>query len=286
MRAMTAPGYSPQEVYQVCINSVSDLNLRSRLNAVVANIGHAADEYLQKGPISELHTIASSECDNDTIVVGEVTKKELKDVYSAHMVPRTKPARTIYDSIVARAPLGRCPFCGFGHATTLDHYLPKSKYPKLSVLPLNLVPSCKDCNSGKLARTPSTQEEQSLHPYFDHANYVEEQWLFARVVHTEPVTLNFFVSPPDDWSDSSKARVHAHFDEFKLAARYAVESSSQLACLRDTLAMHREQNGVDSVRQHLEFEAQSNYRQHRNSWQTAMFQGLANSDWYCNGGFI
>lgn len=286
MRAMTAPGYSPREVYQACTNSVSDPGLRLRLNAVVESIVQSGEEYLDKGPTGQLYSIASNECDNDTVVTGHVTKKELKDVYSVHMVSRAKPARSIYDSLVASAPFGRCPFCGFGHATTLDHYLPKSKFPKLSVMPLNLVPSCKDCNSGKQARTPTTEEEQSLHPYFDQSHFVECQWLFARVLQTSPVTLQFFVSPPNDWSETSKNRVHVHFDEFRLAARYAVESSSQLACLRDTLAIHREINGAEAVKQHLNIEARSSSLQYRNSWQTAMFQALANSDWYCNGGFL
>lgn len=286
MRAMTVPNYTPSQVFQECTNSIADISLRSRLEAVSQNIDYAANDYRVKAPTSQLYTILPNNCNNNDIVIGAVTKKELKDVYSAHMVPKGKPARKVYDYVLASAPRGRCPFCGFGHASTLDHYLPKSKYPQFSVLPLNLVPCCKDCNSGKHADSAITEAQQSLHPYFDHAQYVNEQWLFAAVNQTSPVTIHFYAQAPDHWADISKARVQSHFEEFKLGARYAIEASNQLACLRDTLTSYREINGVAAVKQHLTIEANTHFRQHKNSWQTAMFQSLANSDWYCDGGFL
>jgi hypothetical protein len=79
--------------------------------------------------------------------------------------------------------------------------------------------------------------------------------------------------------------VRAHFKAFKLGARYSIEASNQLASLRDILSSYREIGGA-AVKQHLTIEANAHFRQHKNSWQTAMFQSLANSDWYCDGGFL
>lgn len=286
MRAMTAPNFTVLDVYQKCINSISDISLRSRLNFIIPHIATAAEGYQICASTCQLHTIKPNESDNDEFVIGEVTKGELKAVYSSHMVPQKKPARYFYDSILAKAPLGRCPFCGFGYASTLDHYLPKSKYPQLSVLPLNLIPCCKDCNSVKLADVVRTEGGQSLHPYFDHTQYVDEQWLFAHVIESTPATITFYVKPPDHWSDVSKSRVQAHFNAFELGARYAIEASTQLACLRDTLTSYLEISGSSAVKRHLAIEASTYFRHHKNSWQTAMFQSLANSDWYCDGGFV
>ena len=173
-----------------------------------------------------------------------------------------------------------------GHASTLDHYLPKTKYPQLSVVPINLVPSCKDCNTGKSTAVYFTAEEQSLHPYYDHHSFVNEQWLYAEVIHTKPASIRFYVQAPAHWDDISKARVQSHFRGFKLGSRYSIEASNQIACLREILSRHRELLGEEGVRQHLMIEAQANYQQHSNSWQTAMFQALADSDWYCNWGFL
>jgi hypothetical protein len=202
------------------------------------------------------------------------------------MVGRTKPARAIYDMLLSRAPLGRCPFCGMGHASTLDHYLPKTKYPQLSVLPQNLVPSCKDCNTGKSTTIATTAITQCLHPYFDHHSFINEQWLFAEVVPTTPATIRFYIQAPETWDLISKGRVKTHFTDFNLASRYSVEASNQIACLRDSLLRYRDLLGVEGVKQHLIIEAKAHFQQHKNSWQTAMFQALASSSWYCEGGFL
>ncbi|WP_086478969.1 HNH endonuclease [Oceanospirillum sanctuarii] len=286
MRAMIPPGEDSRVVYQTCINSIADDNLRNRLNALANDIGVSADDYQQRATAKRLYTIPPNDCGNNDIALGAVTKKELKGVYSSHMVAKTKPARAIYDLLLSRAPLGRCPFCGMGHASTLDHYLPKTKYPQLSVVPLNLVPSCKDCNTGKSTAVATIAGDQCLHPYFDQQNFIDEQWLFSEVIHTTPATVRFYVQAPDYWDDISKARVQAHFRDFKLASRYSIEAGNQIACLRDTLSRYKELLGVKGVRQHLTIEAQAAGQQHKNSWQTAMFQALAGSDWYCDSGFL
>ena len=285
MRALAPPNYDPQEVYQSCINSITNENLRNRLNLVTNDIVVAGKDYRNRAAAKQLYTIPPNNCRNDEIVLGAVTKDEFKDVYSLHMVGREKPARAIYDSLLSQAPLGRCPFCGYGHASTLDHYLPKTKYPQFTVLPFNLVPSCKDCNTGKSTAIATTVEGQSLHPYFDHQNFVNEQWLYAEVMQTTPATIRYFVKAPEHWDDISKARVQTHFNNFKLASRYSVEASNQLACLRDSLICYRKLLGTDGIRTHLAIEASAHGCHHSNSWQTAMFQALVASDWYCERGF-
>lgn len=285
MRAILKPSLNPQAVYTTCIDSISDSELRIRLNLITNSLMITATDYEQKADNSQLYTLSPNTCRNSDIVLGSVTKKELKEIYNAHMVPREKPARLYYDSLLFNAPLGHCPYCGYGHASTLDHYLPKTKFPQFSVLPLNLVPACKDCNTGKSSAIVTTIDDQDLHPYFDHQHFITEQWLYANVVQTSPVSICFFVNPPDHWDDISKNRVRAHFKHFNLASRYAVESSSQLASLKGILARYTRQVGQESVRQHLIIEAESSFEQHVNSWQTAMYQALAASEWYCNGGF-
>ena len=56
---------------------------------------------------------------------------------------------------------------------------------------------------------------------------------------------------------TSKKRVQAHFRHFNLASRYAVESCSQLAGLKDVLTKYTQQMGQESVRQHLAIQAEN-----------------------------
>lgn len=286
MRAIAAPNYNIQDVYLTCITSIADESVRNRLDLAKNEIVAAGLDYKTRAENKQLYTIPPNNCGNDETALCSVTKNELKGIYSSHMVGKTKPARIIYDSLLSQAPLGRCPLCGFGHASTLDHYLPKSKFPQFSILPLNLIPSCKDCNTGKGTITAILAEEQSLHPYFDQDEFINTQWLYAEVIHTTPATVRFFASPPESWDHISKARAHSHFNDFKLASRYSIEASNNLACLRESLLCYRELLGADGIKSHLTIEAQSHASQHRNSWQTAMFQALSASDWYCAGGFM
>lgn len=285
MRAINPPNLDIKTVYETCINSITDVDLSTRLQNIMTNIIQSSSDYGNKALASTLYTIPPNHCDNDAIALGNVTKKELRAVYSSHLVPSTKPARIYYDQLISLAPLGKCPYCGVGYASTLDHYLPKNKFPQLSVTPLNLIPSCKDCNTGKKTSFPSTAHQQSLHPYYDHDNFIKDQWLYANVIETTPATIDYGVIPPYQWKADDKARVHTHFKDFDLKLKYSIEASNQIAVLRDSLLYAWDTKGFVGVRQQLMLDALAYYLKHPNSWQTAMYQALAKSDWYCNGGF-
>jgi len=179
------------------------------------------------------------------------------------------------------APLNRCPFCGTGIVTTLDHYLPKAKFPTFSVLAYNLVPSCKDCNKGKQTSYASTKEEQTLHPYYD--DFMNEQWLFAKVEQTSPVSISFFVDAPTEWSNVDKSRVEAHFIEYDLGIRFSVEASNELANLKEEFTLYS--IGTENRQDELNKKATIAQRRYLNSWESALYQALAESDWYCSGGY-
>src|SRR5204862_24909 len=108
-------------------------------------------------------------------VTGNLTKLDLMNLYSNQMVGSKGKARSIYDDILAAAG-GFCPLCGeLGQARTLDHYLPKANFPAYSVFPENLVPCCRDCNTGKNSSFPATRDKQALHPYLDKSAFFEER---------------------------------------------------------------------------------------------------------------
>jgi hypothetical protein len=141
MRAIQKPANDAGDVFRTCIGSIANHGLQSRLAAISAPLLTEGLEYDRKAGIAELYTISPDARSNDDLVRGPVTKAELKNVYTSHMVAKSKLARNIYQALLDRAPLGLCPSCGFGQAETLDHYLNKAGFPQFSVLPLNLVPA-------------------------------------------------------------------------------------------------------------------------------------------------
>jgi len=175
------------------------------------------------------------------------------------------------------------PLCGQHIVSTLDHYLPKTRYPALTVAPWNLVPACHDCNKAKSDTRPLTADEEALHPYYDDIE--GDLWLAAEVVESAPAALRFLVSPPHGWNDTLTARVLRQFQMLKLARLYAAKGAQELTDLHNLLRTHFATGGPDEVRLLLQQFAESCRAANMNGWRTATYRALANSDWYCQGGF-
>jgi hypothetical protein len=167
--------------------------------------------------------------------------------------------------------------------STIDHYLPKSEFPLLSVVPANLVPCCKDCNTEKGARRPSKSEDQFFHPYFD--NFDGATWLQAVVQQSQPVAILFSVVKPSTWTQSQHDRLSHHFHTLKLAPLYSSQAASEIVSRRLRLQALYKTGGASEVRDFLEEEATSAAAAHENSWRTAMYRALSVDGWFCGGGF-
>lgn len=282
MRAIAKPIDDPCSVFSVCVGSIQNVDLKTRLSQLSSGYGDIASNYEFLATVAQLSSLVVHTGDDASVVLGSVTKGELTSLYTQQMVGEKKPGRLIYEKLRALSLGKLCPSCGFGQVKTLDHYLPKSKYPLYSVLPANLIPSCRDCNTGKMAASASIAASQSIHPYFDQQHFFSDQWIVASVVQTEPATLSFSVSPPDSWDLLSKARATAHFESYDLSDRFSVRVGEQLAVLRHQLARFAEPL---SRSDHLRDMAADFEKVQKNSWQTAMHQALAASTWYCAVGY-
>lgn len=74
-------------------------------------------------------------------------KKELKSLYSYNRNPIKKLRNQV---LTERGYLNEfCPLCGVNLVNTMDHYIPQENYPLFVVHPLNLIPSCSQCNERK-----------------------------------------------------------------------------------------------------------------------------------------
>jgi hypothetical protein len=275
MRVISKPTISPLTAYTACYSSFRDATTKTKFSNINNFIDTQSNQYEHNANSKNLYTFMPH-----IHVSGTISKDDMITLYDNNMV-KNKEGRNIYDQLLSLAPLSRCPYCGIGQVSTLDHYLPKTEFPTFSVLPYNLVASCKDCNTGKLASYATTQNTQTLHPYYD--NFTIEQWLFARVLQTSPVSIEFYVNPPATWNQVDKDRVQSHFDNYKLNKRFSSQAASVLAYLRDKFLQYFS-NPID-IANELERDFNINRNIHLNSWETAMYQALYRNPWYCNGGF-
>ena len=109
------------------------------------------------------------------------------------------------------------------------------------MLPYNLVPICKDCNTEyKKEFSPNIKNKQLIHPYLDDDCFFNQQWLCA-VYMDETVTYS--VDPPTTWSDDKKEKVRFHFQTFNLAERFAENAVGPLSDLLNQIK-YSKVNGI------------------------------------------
>ncbi|WP_143738558.1 HNH endonuclease [Erythrobacter colymbi] len=265
------------DVLATCFGGVADAELQLRLQAITPLLVAAAANYDQLARVQSLHEVVRAPN------VGAVTRSELEALYSKQMSASNGAARVIYNAIRNAPPNGKCPLCGIGTVTVLDHHLPKAHYPSLSVCPFNLVPACDFCNNAKRARFPTCAEEQTLHPYYD--DYTQQQWIFAQLDIEGPPVLVFHVDAPAHWTQIDRLRAKRHFDVVKLGVSYTSNANDDLIPLRGHLTTIAATKGAGGVQAYLA-EEQARYADRLNSWQHIMFQTLAASPWFIGGGYL
>lgn len=230
------PNYSYTQSIDVCQEGITgnpDL-----LNKIINNKTQLSEVeiiYSTSASTGELYNINPllHNKEDDPAVIGNLKKSDLLSLYNNYFSKQNKPARSIYDSIMIAAD-EKCPYCGgIGRPRNLDHYLPKAFYPQFSVLPINLIPSCRDCNmDGKGSDYFKIKDEQVLQPYLDSKTFFEIQWIFAKYIkskdNNEPGMIDFFTNPPNEWSAENKSRVNNHFKQFDLRLRYSKEAAPRL----------------------------------------------------------
>ena len=279
MRNLPIPTDNAKDVYLNCISNFRNQDLKERLTSFKDEIEKESRNHqllAEKKELSSFNTGLPDNC--------PVTTEELKNVYTNKMVPKDSPGRDVYNKLILAPKFGLCPYCGQRTVSTIDHHLPKSHYPVLSVTPTNLVPSCKDCNTTKLEDRPENNNLVIIHPYFD--NIYSESWLEAKVIENNPAVIRFYVIKPDDWDETLHKRVINHFSTLELNDLYASQSAVELGNISGSLSTLYVSGGKEAVRTHLKQEAESRRRVLLNSWQTAFYSALYKSDWYCDGGFL
>ncbi|WP_416795960.1 hypothetical protein [Ciceribacter azotifigens] len=276
MRRLNRPPFAARDALNLCIASIRDEQLTSRLALICEQVAAAEAAYIQHGDQQELFQIPQ------TLGIGDVSADEMKRVYKDTFAKSAR-TRNIYDKIKKLPANDTCPICGQRTVGSLDHYLAQSLHSALVVAPINLVPACNDCNKAKLDAQPGTAAEQTLHPYFDNVD--DERWLYAAVELTNPASLRFYADPPADWHPVKRERVLNHFRKFGLGALYASHSGVELTNIRYGLQRIAERGTKEDIRAELLKRAESAKAAHINSWQTAMYHALAESDWFCTGGF-
>lgn len=283
MLRLAPPLSSANEVLNTCISGIGTAAFKACIETGTADLVAIALAYDSSALAGELYLIPPfpENANENTIIAAGITKKEFINLYEYYLRNKKKPGRTIYDKLLVAAN-EKCPFCGgIGRPRNLDHYLPKAFFPQFSIVPTNLVPACRDCNmDGKGVTYASRITEQIIHPYLDCDHFFVEQWVSANVIVGEPCSIEYIVSPPDNWSDFDKERVRTHFNDFDLGERFSIQAAEELSIIID------QRRGIMvgwSPEDFSEFLTSVVVAPlFINHWKRIMYQSLAESDDFCN----
>lgn len=282
MIKLNAPSYNFLQTLEHCIEGITGNNaLKAKVNHSKDALNVQSHNYLTSAQTGELYTFSPLRCARgaDPTVIDNLTKSELVKLYDLYLVKSGKPGRSVYNSLLLAAD-EKCPFCGgIGRPRNLDHFLPKAHFPLFSVVPNNLVPSCRDCNmDGKGQYFAVNKSQQVIQPYLDDMKFFDEQWIFASYTsgeNNEPGTFIYFVNPPDYWDDDDKNRVITHFTDFELAVRFATKAAEELATSLAQIDLLKELGISNSQVKQTLVDPVIDEAPFVNHWRRGMYQALA-----------
>ncbi|WP_283572358.1 HNH endonuclease signature motif containing protein [Streptococcus agalactiae] len=188
-----------------------DIDDEDNFNAIVSLLSYYEKEYNDSYDNLSNLRITTEDDDNYTF-------SSIQNYYSEYYSGRTLfKYREYMEQLVEK----RCPICDCSFAysqVTLDHILPKSKFPFLSITPINLVPTCYNCNMRKNDGIPS----KVLNPYFHGFSPFDYLTIIIKVNVEKPfestIDINFAdlnVVPPEQ-----VIYIRENIDLYKLRQKY------------------------------------------------------------------
>ena len=185
------------------------------------------------------------------------------------------PIRDLWGETIAAA--GKCVFCNSRFAEEADHFLPKTHYPALAVLHLNLVGTCSRCNKHKSSSSTGNPSKQFVHPYFD---LIPREQVFLHCTPFDGLVFAplYRVDPPGDWQGDVGMRLTWQFRRLKLDGYYRQEAISWFSNQAyGWLQVAR--GGWDGLAATLNGALESHNRSEGpNTWTSATIRGLLEDD--------
>lgn len=274
MITIDKPDLEVIEVVEVCKNSMREGNeLKEKLAECTTEIISGETVYKQLSENKDFHLFPPSEDIN-----GILDHTDMSKIYNEKFVGGA--ARDFYDQIKLLVIDEKCPFCGQKNIKEMDHFLPKEKYPILAITPINLIPICKDCNFIKKSHTPTSYETILFNPYFD--NFNSEKWLKAKVSKSLPLKIKFFIVEDNGIAARDLSRIKETFKVLDLAKIYRIEANTEINNMKYSWKTIYRKKGGFALHERLREDAESRREYRVNSWQTALYEALAESDWFYN----
>lgn len=275
MIKLQKPNFVQEDIINDCISNMQEGQMKQNIVNSKNEIISESNNYDKKANEGKLSNISI----HDKLKSG-ATKSDMVKLYDRKFVPKGQGGRKYYDAIKLLSPNKRCPYCAQREANTLDHYLPKTKYPTYTVTPYNLVPCCTDCNNLKKDDILNDRIDEIIHPYYD--DFTDEKWIVAKMIEEEPVAFEFGVKCPQNWNEVKRRRAEKHFEKFALNKLYMPYASEEyISCFNRIERLYR-RGGKILAMDDLKEQIEDREKIRLNTWQAAMYQAIIDSEWFWN----
>lgn len=270
MIPIAPPDIGPGDVFAASLTRMKASELRTRLTSSADEIlafGALYTDQATRRSLHEVHPTLAS-CAN-------VSSEEMRTHYRARVAHPDGPGRTFYDRILASAALERCPYCAERRVAEVDHFLPSGHYTAGTVVPVNLVPACHECNQAKRDYIAKSADTTLIHPYFDS---LPAHWLAGELLHETPPAMSYRIGNIDD--HTLRARAEFQFERLGIATFYATKAGQRLnevsmSCSRVYLS-----RGAHAAREFLGDMAIGADVQPSRPWLSTMFEAVLTDPWY------
>lgn len=279
MLRLALPTMDHKHVYELSQERFTSRTFKQRLSHGQPDVLALGTEYVARGKAGNLHTIRQNTGVPPTIRPGDMQR-----LYKQGLLRKNSEARRCYEKLRLASPFRVCPFCLHRTVKTLDHYLPKDRFAAYAVLPANLLPSCRDCNSEKDEFAAVDRAASLLHPYFDNVD--SDLWLGCELQKLVGLCMPIFFINSAATSPELLQRLTSHMETLDLFDLYDVEGARELndmtGALTDTFAA----SGKPGVRALCESVAASREALARNYWRAALWRAAAHDEDFCGLGWL
>ncbi len=264
MKRIDKPKFGVEDVYPDCIRHKRN---RHDMEKVLPDLILHEKKYdclACDRKIEELDIIT-----DDYLKKYDLSKKDMVYIYEGGMLKPEWEGRHWYNKLIALSR--RCPYCDVGIVKTLDHYLEKTTSLGTTVTPINLIPSCRDCNSHKMG-----EDKVVWHPYYDGP--ISFRWLHAEYLEYDQIEYSVVI--PAEYEDTYESRIIRNsFVVFHLAELYGAQAIELLNDIRVRMT-ELKACSIELVKEDMEGRYRSSLAADNNSYTTALYECLMNSSQY------
>ncbi len=263
-----------QNVIRSKNNTATDPDYKTRLNSYNPAISQCFDDYRNCFATNSLVNLAPKP-------MSLLCKNDLMSLYSyrSSLIQRLKVKLTTSE---LNRIINTCQNCTINEINSFDHYVPKEEYSEYIVNPINLLPSCTQCNSYKGIRWKENNSPLFLNLYLD--TLPQEQYLFADINIVDGIVdVNFKLDNPNNIDNSLFLLIKSHYTKLHLLDRFKLNVDLVITPLRNTIETNKEDLPINEIVRLVTNTSEANRRSFGyNYWKSILELSLVNNQNFLN----